>query len=269
MVAPARQPEDDAAFLRAVQAPNRGVGATTLAKLGELAQGAFAAGARRRIGGPAETVAGAFGERDRRLHRPGARAARRRAPGAERTGARAGIAFRVAGRVARTAAAKACSRCAAATWRNSPTGSRTRAAPASPNWPRNWPAQPCRPRQRRQPGAADEPARGQGTGVPLRVHRRRRGRHAAARGQHRRRPAGGRAPPALRRHHPRQGTVVAIARARGHPLGRQAAPRAEPFPRRTARGRTAARRRRSGRGRGAQAERAAAGFADIRALLDG
>ncbi len=31
-------PEDDAAFLRAVQAPNRGVGATTLAKLAELAQ---------------------------------------------------------------------------------------------------------------------------------------------------------------------------------------------------------------------------------------
>ena len=31
-------PEDDAAFLRAVQAPNRGVGATTLAKLGELAR---------------------------------------------------------------------------------------------------------------------------------------------------------------------------------------------------------------------------------------
>ncbi len=30
-------PDDDAAFLRAVQAPNRGVGATTLAKLGELA----------------------------------------------------------------------------------------------------------------------------------------------------------------------------------------------------------------------------------------
>ena len=31
-------PDDDAAFLRAVQAPNRGVGAGTLAKLGELAQ---------------------------------------------------------------------------------------------------------------------------------------------------------------------------------------------------------------------------------------
>ena len=31
-------PEDDAAFLRAVQAPNRGVGATTLARLGELAR---------------------------------------------------------------------------------------------------------------------------------------------------------------------------------------------------------------------------------------
>ncbi|MFT3897404.1 MAG: UvrD-helicase domain-containing protein [Thermomonas sp.] len=31
-------PEDDAAFLRAVQSPNRGVGATTLAKLGELAR---------------------------------------------------------------------------------------------------------------------------------------------------------------------------------------------------------------------------------------
>ena len=30
-------PDDDAAFLRAVQSPNRGVGATTLAKLGELA----------------------------------------------------------------------------------------------------------------------------------------------------------------------------------------------------------------------------------------
>ena len=30
-------PDDDAAFLRAVQAPNRGVGATTLAKLGEMA----------------------------------------------------------------------------------------------------------------------------------------------------------------------------------------------------------------------------------------
>ena len=31
-------PEDDAAFLRAVQSPNRGVGATTLAKLAEMAQ---------------------------------------------------------------------------------------------------------------------------------------------------------------------------------------------------------------------------------------
>src|SRR5690606_1452454 len=31
-------PDDDAAFLRAVQSPSRGVGATTLAKLAELAQ---------------------------------------------------------------------------------------------------------------------------------------------------------------------------------------------------------------------------------------
>ncbi len=70
-------PDDDAAFLRAVQSPKREVGATTLAKLAELAQRrAHADVARGRVGRRAQAARAARGQRARRFRRHRALAAR-------------------------------------------------------------------------------------------------------------------------------------------------------------------------------------------------
>jgi ATP-dependent DNA helicase Rep len=175
-------PDDDAAFLRAVQSPNRGVGATSLERLGELANHAhLPMSVRGRIHDhcPGQAVAGACGECAAGVfrHRPnGLRIDARTLPPAElvrklNSNARA-CSTRCASAVQGRGAASR--RAQVATWTNWPTGStgrkdlgsgRTRGC--------TGPAVACRQGRSGQFRAPDDPAFGQGPGVPLRVHHRR------------------------------------------------------------------------------------------------
>ena len=255
-------PDDDAAFLRAVQSPKREVGATTLAKLAELAQHAHLPMSRaaESIGVLKQLPPRAANALERRSStscatcaarrsacRPAelVRAARRDAPACSR-------------RSARNARTRRCFAAPpAATSTNWPTGStaRSRARGAGRTGRAARAAVARRQGRRRQPGAADEPARARrawssatssssacedGT-LP---HEMRASRKAAST---RSAACSTSASPAPRKQlwlsHSRE------AQRWGDKLRLQA----EPLPRRTAGRRTAARRRRSGGRCGAQA----------------
>ena len=243
-------PDDDAAFLRAVQSPKREVGATTLAKLAELSQHAGMPMSRaceqigllKQLAPRASNALDGFANIIRHLR---------------------GEAQRIApGELVRVLADKAaCSPRSARSARTRPAIQRRKenleelsdwfdgGKGAGPGRTGRAAGAAVARRQgrRRQPGAADVAARGQGPGVPLRLHRGHGGRHAAARDGAGGRLAGRRAAPALRRHHPRQGAVVALAFARDPALGRQDPPQAEPLLRRASGRRDPARRCRSRR----------------------
>jgi ATP-dependent DNA helicase Rep len=185
-------PDDDAAFLRAVQSPKREVGATTLAKLAELAQHAHLPLSRAgRIGRLAEATA----SRARQLHcraSPiccGFAQTLARLPPAElvrKLNERSGLLAMVRAQCKDEATFQRRRR----TSTNSPTGSTARRPRPRRTRRRARAAVARRQGRRRQPGAPDVAACGEGPGVPLRLHRRRRGRQPAARCVDRGRPHG-------------------------------------------------------------------------------
>ena len=128
-------PDDDAAFLRAVQSPKREVGATTLAKLAELAQHAHlplsraaeSVGLLKQLAPRAANALGGF------VDIAAGPARRRRAPAAGRTGAPAQRAQRPAGDAARAVQGRGdVPARGAATSTNSPTGSMAARRPSGP-----------------------------------------------------------------------------------------------------------------------------------------
>jgi ATP-dependent exoDNAse (exonuclease V) beta subunit len=209
-------PDDDAAFLRAVQAPKREVGATTLAKLAELAHGAHmpmsraaeSVGALKQLAPRAANALDGFVGIVRSLRAD----AQRLSPAelvrvlGEKSGMLAAIRAQCKDDASFQRRKENLEELAG--WFDGGKGSGPGELAAQLACSRT------RQGRRRQPGAADVDARRQGPGVPLRLHRRLRGRHAAARdGAGGRQPRRG-TPPALRRHHPRQGAAVAVALAR-------------------------------------------------------
>jgi ATP-dependent DNA helicase Rep len=159
-------PDDDAAFLRVVNVPRREIGATTLEKLGELAQSRHLSMLRaahsptvlqQLSARPAAALAG-FVDLLESLsqHAKHAKAAELVEEVLTRTRYMEHLAQGARGRPGRAARI----------------------------------AQPRGQGRRRRRGANDDAARGQGAGIPFGTHRRLRGRHAAARRRDRRRPPG-------------------------------------------------------------------------------
>src|SRR5579875_2234024 len=242
----AANPDDDAAFLRIVNVPRREIGVTTLEKLGELAQSRHLSLLRaarshallqQLASRPAAALTGfaalidALQTESRRLRAPElAEEVLRRTPCACIEG---------------SGAAPAQARQRARIDRLVPRdghGPRTRGRSGGATGI----AQSRRPRRRRRCGAVDDPACGQGSGIPLGAHRRLRGRHPAARGCDRRGPPRRGAPPAVRRHHPREAVPAPELQRAGTPLRAGVRAKAVALPRRTARRGFAPRRRRSG-----------------------
>ncbi len=136
-------PDDDAAFLRAVQSPKREVGATTLAKLAELAQhagmpmsrAAESMGALKQLRRARPTRWTRFVDIVRDL-RDEARAAVRRPNWCGALAERSGLLAALRAQCKDEASLRSAAR---PTWTNWPTGSTARASarPAA-NWPRSW-----------------------------------------------------------------------------------------------------------------------------------
>ncbi len=259
-------PSDDAAFLRVVNVPKREIGATTLEKLGQMAQSRHSSlldairsdsVLRQLTPRPAAALASfatLAGRTAQRLAAP----ERRRAGGDHPAAHPLRRADRRQHHRQRRARAQAGQ--PEGTGRLVPRHAERRQQRRRPGLAAG-PAQPRRPRRAGQRGAHDDPARGQGAGVPLRLHRRLRGRHPAARGRHRRGPHRGRAAPDVRGHHPRQGIADAVLVGPHQALRRDPHQPAQPFPAGTAAGgpALAGQGSRSGQGSSARDRRVAHG----------